>query len=700
MGVEPVPATDGVHRRLVLSALVLSAAGIAAFVVLRLLAPFHHTGWDEAYYLGVGANLLAGRGLVTAFGEFPAIHSPLWPLVLQAPAALLPVDPVGWGHLLTVLSGGAVVGLTAWYAWRSVRLAAPVAVAALIAFPFLLDLAGWMGLDLPAAALALVYVAVGIEAVRRGSFTLGLAAGVVLAVAFLVKELVVPFVPVPILAGLLRSTSPAATGRATAGILLAATLGTSWWFIVHVQETGVVYRLGTPGWTLVPLVVAAVVLAALGLVMGRIAPRTGRPLDAVGARRMVRIGWLGALAWAGLLTAYFAVAPNPIGAPLLVPAQVALMVPRVAPDLAPILVVGLIGATVAIADRIRTGLRAARPAARPSSDGLLQPDDPHAVDDLLVAVVCGFPFVLLVTSVGEGPRHYIAHVGLIVALGAVGWTRLLVAAARILGTRRSRHPTPSRVGRRPSPAVAIGAVLAIVVGSAVAIMAASLPAERSATDVTRAEAVATTTAWVREHLAPGSTVAFGSGFSMETSLGLLGDYRLALVGDETGIDVDASSPSGLRALDGTRADDWVALWTSRRDVTALDGYRAGRVVEAFRGLGPAIWIHTALTSEEAPSPLLEALARARGLEVLERWSRPSGESRLETVVYRVDPERLAFGDDIVLDPAALARIVRAMERDPDAYREAAATLHERAVPVPSSARATELLTRLRTIAER
>jgi hypothetical protein len=187
-------------------AIALSAAGIGTFVVLRLLAPMHFTGWDEAYYLGIGANLLAGRGLETVFGDFPSIHSPLWPLVLQVPAASLGIDPTAWGHPLVVLSAGAVIGMTAWFAWRSVHIAAPLAAAFMLAYPFLLDLAGWMGLDLPAAALTMLYVGLGIAAVRRGSFSLGLAAGLVFAAAFLIKELALPFAPVPILAGLVRST--------------------------------------------------------------------------------------------------------------------------------------------------------------------------------------------------------------------------------------------------------------------------------------------------------------------------------------------------------------------------------------------------------------------------------------------------------------------------------------------------------------
>lgn len=741
-------AADGAHRRLAIVVLVLCASGLGAFVILRLLAPFHYTGWDEAYYLGIGANLLSGHGLQTAFGEFPSIHSPLWPLLLQAPPTFLGVDPTSWGHPLVVVSGAIVVGMAGWYAWRSIRLAAPLAVAAMIAFPFLLDLAGWMGLDLPSAALAMLYVGLGIAAVRRGSFSIGLAAGLVFAVAFLVKELVLPFAPVPILAGLVRPTALASIGRAAAGILLAAMLTTSWWFVVYAQELGLVYRLGTPAWTLVPLAVVAFALVAVGLAMPRIAPWTQRPLEGDRGSWTVRLGWVGSLAWAGLLTAYFAVAPNPVGAAFLEPAQIAVSVARLGPDLAPLLSLGLTGSVIAAVDRIRPGRLGLPAGERSPWEVLLQPDDRHAVDDLLIATICGLPFVLLIASVGEGPRHYIANLGFVMALGAIGWTRLLVAvsrrpspdrlatvalgvlvvllvAARFAGPSRwllivlavvavaiagaasaladrggARSLTVADVRRRAAAGVVVGVVLAIVVGSAVAVAASALPGAPSPTDTARASVVATSTAWVREHLEPGSSVVFGSGFAMESSIHLIGDYPMAVVAEEPGIGVEASAPVGLVALDGTKAEDWVALWASRRDVTALVGYRARRVVESFHGLGPSVWIQTVLTSEASPSPLLEALDRAQGLEVLERWTWPYGDDRLETVVYRVDPSRLAFSDDIVLDPSALARIVRTMERDPDAYREAAAALLERAVPVSPGPRSEELLDRLRILAAR
>ena len=664
-------------------AIVLTAAAIAVFVILRLLAPAHFMGWDEAYYLGVGANLLAGRGLYTVFGDVASIHAPLWPLVLQAPAEWLRISPTAWGHLLVALSGGAVVGLAAWFAWRSVRLAAPLAAGVVLAFPFFIDLAGWMGLDLPAAALTMLYVGLGIAAVRRGSFSLGLAAGLVFAGAFLIKELALPFAPVPIVAGLIRSTRIAALGRGGAGILLAASVGLSWWFVVYAQEYGKVYRLGTPSWTLLLIAVGAGAMVLLGANVGRVIPWTARPLGAVGARRAVRLGWAATVAWAAVLAVYFAVAPNPIGTALLSLTQLRAQLGRWAPSHMPLVAVAVPGACLAVASRWRSRNGPPSPALSGSRD-LVHPDDHHAVDDLIVATIVGLPFILLVISVGEGPRHYIAQLAFLAALGAIGWTRAIAwAAGRLV------------IGAR---ATAARGVMVVLVGISVVAMASFMPRSATAKDLARASVVATTTAWIREHVPPGTPVVFGNGLAMETGLQLAGDYRLFAIQRDVGVRLDAAAPLGLRASDGTRSGDWVALWTESRDATSLFGYRAGSFMSFFRQTGPAVLVETDDVSANAPSPELEMLSRAQGLQLLATWSWPSGAVTTETVVYRVDPSTLAFGPDVVITTPALSWMVQRMEHSPAAYRHAASALLDRVQATGPSA--SGLLVRLGAVGGR
>ena len=104
-------------------------------------------------------------------------------------------DPTVWGRPLVVLYGVPGVGLTSWFAWRSVRVAAPLAAAVILRSVLHLPRRVDTGLDLPAAAPTMLYLGLGIPAVRRGSFSLGFAAGLVFAGAFLVKELALPFAP-------------------------------------------------------------------------------------------------------------------------------------------------------------------------------------------------------------------------------------------------------------------------------------------------------------------------------------------------------------------------------------------------------------------------------------------------------------------------------------------------------------------------
>ena len=52
--------------------------------------------------------------------------------------------------------------------------------------------------------------------------------------------------------------------------------------------------------------------------------------------------------------------------------------------------------------------------------------------DVLLAIVCGIPLVLLVIGVGETPRHYLTELILLLVLGTVGWVAGLDA---LLGRR-------------------------------------------------------------------------------------------------------------------------------------------------------------------------------------------------------------------------------------------------------------------------
>jgi hypothetical protein len=127
----------------------------------------------------------------------------------------------------------------------------------LLAFPFLVDLATEMGLDVPAAALALAYLALGL--VRRPPRLDRDRPGRRARVRRRVPaegDGAAPR-PRPILAGLVRRLPAERLLPASGGLLLAADRRDELVARDLRDELGTVYRLGTPAWTLVPLWLAA-----------------------------------------------------------------------------------------------------------------------------------------------------------------------------------------------------------------------------------------------------------------------------------------------------------------------------------------------------------------------------------------------------------------------------------------------------------
>jgi len=722
----------------VVGALAIAAAVVAAaaFAVLVGTAASRFMGVDDAFYLGIGANIFRGHGPVTALGYFAGQHAPLWPMVITAPGAWFGVDAPGWAHLLVVISGAAVILLAAWFAWRAVRPAAAVAAAALLAFPFMIRLAGGMGLDLPAATLALAYVAIGLAAVRRGSIGLGAVAGLVFAAAFLTKEIALPFAPVPLFAALVRGLPFRGVIRATGATLLVALAATSWWFVIYAQHLGTVYRIGTPGWTLIPIGVVGLVAGVLGLVGGRWLPSPDYPAEESSRPIWRGLGWLGAAVWAVLLTVMFARTPTGLGAEFLAPGQVAHNLATYFPALGSVLAIGLVGAAYLVAERFR-GSRAGHEAA--NTGALVGPADPHAIDDLFIATICGFPLILLVVSVGEGPRHYIAQIALLVALGACGWVRiaerfsrrdragyLLGIAAVAIGLALA-YPTFDnlvsrrllirlavlgaafvavvvigiragafrRMGSRRNGFVAVA--LSAIVGVAIVVTSVVVPLHQPSLDRTRADAVRTITTWVRANLPPGSSVVLGNVLEFEVALGLQADYALVDLRDEPAIKVRPASPLGVGTAREPAADDWVALRASPGDVTSLSGYRSTTLVSRLRELGPTVWITSELTGARQSSPIVAALTEASGVTVGARWDWKYGTSRLETTVFRINPGQLEFPGRVVVTTKGLQQIVKGLEAAGSASSSAAAALLARVEVAAGDPAAAALLDRLRRL---
>src|SRR5688500_17819158 len=155
---------------------------------------------DDAKYIGIGTNLLAGAGPTTVFGLFFGYHSPLWPLVVTLPRALIGIDPSAWAHTLNVLSLLAIVSAAAYLGWRVRPLVGGISAIAVVGFGYFLELGRGMGLDLPASALTLLYLVVGLDAIERRSLPRAVLAGLLFAGAFLIKEIALSYATVPFLA--------------------------------------------------------------------------------------------------------------------------------------------------------------------------------------------------------------------------------------------------------------------------------------------------------------------------------------------------------------------------------------------------------------------------------------------------------------------------------------------------------------------
>ena len=149
--------------------IVFVVASAAVFLVaLAVVHPFGVT-FDEAKYLGIGYSMIEGQGPQTVFGGYFLPHGPVWPTVVVAPAVALGIDPLIVGRILNALAAVGLILLSAALAWRVSPTAAAFAAIALLATTYFHELTRTARLDVPAATLAVAYLALGLVAVRRGS---------------------------------------------------------------------------------------------------------------------------------------------------------------------------------------------------------------------------------------------------------------------------------------------------------------------------------------------------------------------------------------------------------------------------------------------------------------------------------------------------------------------------------------------------
>ena len=649
-------------------AIVVAAASIGILVLILALPPLYYTS-DEAKYVGLGLNILAGRGLVTDFGVQFLNHSPVWPLVLAAPQAWFGIEGLTVGHLVNALSAAATVALTGMLAWRVRPAAGAVAAVAMLGLPYLTTLSRTAGLDMPAVAFSLGYLWVALRALDRGSIGLGLLAGVLFGVGFLIKETALPFLPVPFLAALAAPVTIVGMARVGGAALLTAALTTSWWFAIVAALGGSVYRLGTPAWTIVPLTVMVVVLVVAGLGAGRIEAwlvERGRwPAfsEARSARLRAVAGWAGLLAWVGGQLFVYGRAGKLGGAGIVRLDQLADDVRAYGVQLAPVVAFGAVGAVLALR---------------------LVPRSPNA-RALLYAALSWIPLLLLVLAIGETPRHYMAAVSVVMALGACGWVAAAESAARgdrrwlvaVLGAAAVALVVayPALPGHRTFKLAVLGITLAValawlvvrwlaarraddgdgasgalrVLAGGATLLAAMLiifgvvvardQGSRSvAYERLRASAVEQASAWVRDNAAPGSVVAVGHSLGYELAMSDR-DRRYVRIGPGSAV-VDPRSPSGFRWQGDGRATDLITLDSALHRVDTLNAFGAGELTDRVAKVRPGVWIETAIVpAGQSLSPAQALLDTTTGIERSQLWRYPAGKRDLLVAAYTVDPER-------------------------------------------------------------
>jgi hypothetical protein len=721
-------------------------ATVVVFVgLLAIVSPFYRS-FDESKYLGIGYSMLAGHGPRTVFGAVFLPHSPLWPMVVTAPDVWFGIDAFDWGHLLNAIAGVGVLLAVAILGWRIRPVVGALAAVGYLAVPYLHDLTRTARLDVPAAALALAYLVVGIDAVRRGSVRRGLIAGGIFAIAFLVKEIALPFAPVPFLVGILAGRPLSAIARVAAAVLAVAIVGTSWWFALFASLTRQVYRLGTPAWTLIPLLILAVIAIVIGLAAPSLAthPELERVGEGIRRRVPARLrahgralaGWGLGIAWFAALTIFFDRNSELKGNGLFQPGQYALYITTWLPQLVLVVLFGAVGVVLGL-------------IARQRSSGA----EREGLDAMLMATLCSAPLVLLVIAVGEPPRNYLAQIGLLTVIAAVGWLRALewalttrrsvvtvlvfvgvgAAAGAIVAqalpalslriglpvgalaglaialrpTRTAAAPgagdATDTAGDRPALSGAtLGGVLVAVLLMATTVLAGHALAYReSASGDARAGAVKFASSWIVANRPPGTKIGFGSFLGYETALDVATGYPMVQLHQALAV-YDPKAPLGLTPASGPPVDDWIAVENSRRE-REFYVFRASAFAQVVKASGISIYVYDTGPTTSVPA-LLGALTPEHGFTELATKSFPvtgtDGVTEVtETHIFAVDASRVDFTNTpVYISDVAIARLVGLLEQDPSTAPTTAGALADRLSFWPDPAAGQALIGRLRALA--
>ena len=662
--------------------------------LLALLLPHPYPSYDEAKYLAIGHNSLAGHGPLTAFGDQFLVHSPFWPMLFAAPDAALHIDPWAWGYLLNAVSGVVVLLLAARVAWRFGSLAAVLATATLAAWVGLFGLARTARLDVPEAALTLAYLAVAMSAIETGLVRRGILAGVLFAWAYLTKEASLTLLAAPFIAAIALRRPTGRIALAAGLVLLAALPLMSWWYAWFAAQTGRVFALGISSSLLAPLAGALIVLGLLLVTFGLGPGPLKRMRSAIevrigGRRSALGLSVLIAAAWMAAFLVAFSRADIQAGRPLFDVTQLQRWISAWAGDLAILALVGL-------------GLVPALGAVVKGDDRPIEP---------IAALVAAIPWLLLVAVLGEPPRDDIAVLALLAAVGAGGWLGFADWVRGRAGLSWAVVATMAAAGAVAFDSLlaragiaagithsAVGIVAAGIAGATLGIIAGS-PAGRSrlrawlsrwratarfaadgralsvtvvivlaigtlgaisvnavlgSHNVVRRDLATAVATWLERSVPAGSTVMFGPVQANETALVLDGHYQLRHLQATIGI-ASASAPLGLDVAGGPAAD--VVVIDPHPRQNGFFVFTGSRIRASLEAAHPVAIVYVTGIDTATPS-MIDWLAGAPGITLVTTIESPEAGTPLVARIYRVDMSALEVPTDrTYASSAAILRLI-------------------------------------------
>ncbi|MEX2245469.1 MAG: glycosyltransferase family 39 protein [Dehalococcoidia bacterium] len=242
-----------------LAAVAAVVAVLAVSLPLFLASPAHLTS-DESLYVAEAYGIAQGKGLTYPSGEAITHRAPLYPLILAPAVRLAGPDAAYTLTRALVVANALLVMLLAW------RMAGPVAglLAGVTAAAsrFLDELGTTLYLDPAQCTFLLLSLLALHAAMRRHDLRLHAASGLLVGLAFLMKESAVQWAPLGVAAWLAlpRLRSGAGARGAAAFTLAFAAMMAPWlaWVWFH---TGEIFLAGKPhASTLVLVAVAAIAL--------------------------------------------------------------------------------------------------------------------------------------------------------------------------------------------------------------------------------------------------------------------------------------------------------------------------------------------------------------------------------------------------------------------------------------------------------